>query len=170
MRVRLFGLYWSEAKLANGKTKRYYYAWKGGPRINATYGTPDFIREYNDALATRKAAPEGVVFSLIVLFKSSSEFTTLGAKTKKDYLRYIKLIEEDFGDMPLAALEEKEVRGEFKAWRDKMASNPRKADYAWTVLARIFSVAKDRGKISVNPCERGDRGARPSTTPASTMT
>ncbi|WP_204269179.1 hypothetical protein, partial [Escherichia coli] len=28
---------------------------------------------------------------------------------------------------------------------------------AWTVLARIFSVAKDRGRISVNPCERGGR-------------
>jgi integrase len=25
------------------------------------------------------------------------------------------------------------------------------------VLARVFSVAKDRGKISVNPCERGGR-------------
>jgi integrase len=30
-------------------------------------------------------------------------------------------------------------------------------DYAWTVLARILSVAKDRGKIAVNPCEKGGR-------------
>jgi integrase len=59
--------------------------------------------------------------------------------------------------MPLAALDEKEARGEFKAWRDKLAANPRKADYACTVLARIFPVAKVRGKISVNPCERGGR-------------
>jgi len=38
-----------------------------------------------------------------------------------------------------------------------MADKPRKADYAWTTLARILSVAKDRGRISVNPCERGGR-------------
>lgn len=27
----------------------------------------------------------------------------------------------------------------------------------WTVLARILSAAKDRGRISINPCERGGR-------------
>jgi hypothetical protein len=29
--------------------------------------------------------------------------------------------------------------------------------YAWTVLQRILAVAKDRGKITTNPCERGGR-------------
>jgi len=33
----------------------------------------------------------------------------------------------------------------------------RHADYAWTVLQRILSVAKDRGKITTNPCEKGGR-------------
>src|SRR5262249_43265896 len=33
----------------------------------------------------------------------------------------------------------------------------RQADYAFTVLARALSWAKDRGKITVNPCERGGR-------------
>ena len=34
---------------------------------------------------------------------------------------------------------------------------PRKADYVWTTIARVLSVAKDRGKIAVNVCERGGR-------------
>jgi len=38
--------------------------------------------------------------------------------------------------MPLAALADRRVRGEFKAWRDSFAATPRKADYAWTTLAR----------------------------------
>lgn len=44
-------------------------------------------------------------------------------------------------------------------WRDDIAtaSGYRSADYAWTVLARILSWSKDRGKIDVNPCERGGR-------------
>jgi integrase len=33
----------------------------------------------------------------------------------------------------------------------------RQADYAWVVLARILSVAVDRGKIKENPCVRGGR-------------
>jgi hypothetical protein len=36
-----------------------------------------------------------------------------------------------------------------------MAPTPRQADYAWSTLARVLSVAKARGQISVNPCERG---------------
>jgi integrase len=38
-----------------------------------------------------------------------------------------------------------------------MANRPRTADYAWTVPARVLSVAKDRGAIAVNVCERGGR-------------
>jgi integrase len=43
-------------------------------------------------------------------------------------------------------------------WRDALAAKSvRQADYAWTVLARILSVAVQRGKISVNPCTAGGR-------------
>jgi integrase len=45
----------------------------------------------------------------------------------------------------------------FKTWRDSFAATPRKADYAWTTLARIMSFAKDRGMITANPCEKGGR-------------
>jgi integrase len=157
MRINLVGLHWTTAKLANGRPVTYYYAWKNGPRIKAKYGTQDFVREYNEHVASRRKAPEGVVFTLISEFKASAEFKILADKTKKDYLRYIKAIENEFGDMPIAALEQPGARGEFKTWRDTMADNKRKADYAWTVLARIFSVAKDRGRISINPCQRGGR-------------
>ena len=67
------------------------------------------------------------------------------------------MIEAEFGDMPIEALSDPEVRGEFKRWRDGMADAPRKADYAWTTLARVLSVAHDRGRIPVNPCQRGGK-------------
>jgi len=59
--------------------------------------------------------------------------------------------------MPLSVVQDRRARGKFKEWRDGMAANPREADYAWTVLARVISVAKDRGLIAVNVCERGGR-------------
>jgi len=73
-------------------------------------------------------------------------------------VRQIKIIEAEFSDFPLSALTDKRTRGIFKAWRDKLALRSRRqADYAWVVLARILSVAVDRGKIKDNPCARGGR-------------
>jgi integrase len=79
------------------------------------------------------------------------------ASTQRNYRLYLRLIEEEFGDLPLKALLDPEIRGEFKRWRDKLADKPRTADYAWTTLARVLSVAKDRGRITVNPCATGGR-------------
>jgi integrase len=95
--------------------------------------------------------------TIIARYKTSPEFTGLAQSTRRAYVAYIKLIEDEFGDLPVAALADRRVRGEFKNWRDKFGNTPRKADFAWTVLARILSFAKDRGIIAVNPCERGGR-------------
>jgi integrase len=70
----------------------------------------------------------------------------------------VKLIERQFCDFPLSAFSDPRTRGEFMGWRDKLALRSRRqADYAWTVLARVLSCAKDRGIVAVNPCERGGR-------------
>jgi hypothetical protein len=95
--------------------------------------------------------------SLIAAFRSSAEFAKTSEDTQRAYRAYLKMIEEEFGDMPIAALSDPKVRGEFKTWRDKMTHTPRKADYVWSTLARVLSVAKDRGLIPINPCERGGR-------------
>jgi hypothetical protein len=42
-------------------------------------------------------------------------------------------------------------------WRDEFAAKSvRQADYAWTVLSRILSVALKRGKIDASPCAGGE--------------
>jgi integrase len=162
-RGKLPGLATASKRLADGRRRKYYYAWRGGPMLKGAdgvplkLGDPEIIVAYAAAHAERKKPAQGTMFSLIAAFKAASEFTTLSEKTQKDYRRYLKMIEEEFGTMPLAAVEHRKARGEFKAWRDTMADRPRVADYAWTVLARVLSVAKDRGTISVNVCERGGR-------------
>ena len=100
---------------------------------------------------------QGKLFTLIAEFRASSEYSSLSDSTKRAYAAYLRMIEAEFGDMPIEALSDPEVRGEFKRWRDGMADTPRKADYAWTTLARVLSVAHDRGRIPVNPCQRGGR-------------
>lgn len=157
VRVNLKGIHQVKKRLADGSIATYYYAWRGGPRIEAPPGTEGFVQEFTDAQNGRKKGARGTLLQLTAEFRTSGEFTSLSKHTQDAYLRYIKLIEAKFGNMPLAVLSDPEVRGEFKEWRDGMAAKPRKADYAWTTLARVLSIAKDRGRIPVNPCEKGGR-------------
>jgi integrase len=157
VRVVLKGIHKVNARLATGETKTYCYAWRGGPQIKAKPGTPEFMREYQEAHANVRQPRSGTFMAIIARYKASPEFTKLAPSTRRAYLGYVKLVEDEFGDLPIAALADRRVRGEFKNWRDKYANTPRKADFAWTVLARILSFAKDRGIIAINPCERGGR-------------
>jgi len=159
VRVRLKGVASATKKLADGTRVTYYYAWRGGPRLTGEPGTADFIASYNEAVATRRIEPSGRFNKLIDTFLDSTEFRNdLAERTKADYRRIIDGIRAKFGQMPLAAVEDRRARGVFKAWRDELAlKSARQADYAWTVLARILSVCKDRGLIAVNQCEKGGR-------------
>jgi integrase len=157
VRVVLKGVHEVRRRLANGATRMHYYAWRGGPAIHAKPGTPEFVQAYNEAHAGIRRPTAGTMMTVIADYKASPDFTKLAPSSGRMYLRYIGLIEEAFGDLPLTALADRRVRGEFKAWRDLFAATPRKADYAWTVLARLMSFAKDRGTIATNPCEKGGR-------------
>jgi integrase len=157
MRVYLKGVKKVTARLATGETKLYYYAWSGGPRLVGQPGSAEFLSSYTAAHESRKRPSRGTLFTLISEFRASAEFAAKSNSTQRNYQRYLRLIEEEFGDLPLQALLDSEIRGEFKRWRDKLADKPRTADYAWTTLARVLSFAKDRGRITVNPCEAGGR-------------
>lgn len=153
VKAKLAGLHKVRAK---GRT--YYYAWRGGPRIHAEFDTPEFLVEFTDA---HKAAPRrrsATTFETLVdQYQDSAEFKQRSKSTQASYRRYLALAVKEFGDAPLAALQDPSMRGDIKDWRDTMAATPRTADYAWTCVARVLSFAKDRGRIGVNVCERGGR-------------
>jgi integrase len=81
----------------------------------------------------------------------------LEPRTQRDYLRQIARIEIDFGDLPLAALDDPRVTRDFLEWRDAMANSPRQADYAWMVLMRLVSWARARGLTTYRPPDRIER-------------
>lgn len=160
----LKGIHKVKARLADGSTRYYLYAWRGGPLLTDANGAQlqpgdgRIAKAYADAVDADKKKQAGTLRTLVDEFRRSTEYTTRAEKTRRGYDLYLRLIEDDIiSDMPLAALQDPKSRGDFKAWRDKMADKPRTADYAWTTLARVLSVAKDNGRISVNVCERGGR-------------
>ncbi len=152
MRVHLKGVH-----TVRSGSKAYHYAWRGGPRLVGEPGTPDFMASYNAALQARKQPAEGTMFTLVSEYRRSAEFSRLAPGSQKDYRRYLALIENKFGRMPLEVLNDPRVRGDFKEWRDSLSDRPRTADMAWAVLARVLSVALDRGKIRLNPCLKPGR-------------
>ncbi len=158
MRIRLRGINSVPKRLADGRTVTYWYAWKGGPRLQGEPGSPEFIASYNEAVARKVIPPTGVLLSVLQAFQASTDFTDLAPRTRADYVKQVRLIEREFGDFPLSALADRRTRGLFLNWRDRLATRSRRqADYAWQVLARVLSWAKGRGLIAVNPCERGGR-------------
>jgi integrase len=158
MRVRLKGLNRVRRTLADGSVVTYYYAWKGGPRLDGEPGTPEFIASYHAAVSTRRQTAPGTLLSLMQAFQNSHEFRSRAELTRKDYVRKIEIIEREFAEFPIVALADRRAKSTFLEWRDRLGlKSERQADLAWTVLARILSWSKKRGLIDVNPCERGGR-------------
>jgi integrase len=155
MRINAKGLHWTVAKLADGTTKTYWYAWRGGPRLRGEPGCPEFIADFNAAVATKVPAPEGQLLSLLQAYQKSTDFLKLRERTREDYKTQIAKIELKFGDCPKKALSDPRTRGVFLDWRDELAlKSPRQADYTFQVFALVLAWAKHRGKITVNPLER----------------
>ncbi|WP_346772368.1 tyrosine-type recombinase/integrase [Chelativorans sp. AA-79] len=151
-------------RLADGSTRTYLYAWRGGPRLFDLDGRALTVVDdrlwpaYERAVASVRAIRPQNLHLLVDEFRDSSEYKKLSDKSKRGYDRYLKLIEaDDIALMNIQELQDPEARGHFKKWRDTMADKPRTADYAWVTLARVLSVAKDNGRIKVNVCERGRR-------------
>jgi len=88
-------------------------------------------------------------------YQQSQNFLGLRDRTRADYVKQIVKIEQKLGDCPIKALSDPRTRGVFLDWRDELAlKSKRQADYALTILGTVLGWAKERGKITVNPCER----------------
>ena len=96
---------------------------------------------YDDHRASTKAAPE---------------FTGLAESSQRVVSAYIKLIENEFGDLPFAALAIAGCAANSRAGatvRRNAAQGRLRLDDA----GADHVVRKDRGIIATNPCERGGR-------------
>jgi hypothetical protein len=118
MRINTKGPHWSVAKLANGTTKTYFYAWRGGPRIKGEPGSPEFIAAYNAAVATKTPVPDGQLIALLQAYQRSTDFLKLRERTRADYVTQIARIEQRLGDCPIRALADPRTRGVFLEWRE----------------------------------------------------
>lgn len=74
MRIRLKGINVVGKRLADGGTRVYYYAWKGGPPLRGAPGTPEFVACYNEAVARKVTPRRGRLLSVLQAYQASEDF------------------------------------------------------------------------------------------------
>jgi integrase len=116
-------------------------------------GSAEFIADVAAAEKLMRDRLAGTFNQLIRMFTLSAEFnTTLAASTKVEYRRMLTKAEGEFGDMPIAALEDPRVRRDLTEWREKVAriSGEREADNRLSSVSAMLTWAVERGHISTN--------------------
>lgn len=134
------------------KDRTYYYAWRGGPRLEGEPGTPEFLQSFHDAKAPQHSLDKRKLSTWIVLYKASGEFRELAERTKKEWLPWLDRIADQFGSLSIRQFDRPQIRLRIRAWRDKWRETPRTADFAKQVLSRVLSYAEENGALSTNPC------------------
>lgn len=159
MKVDLLGVHRVKKRLADGTATYYYYAWRGGPRIQAKPNSQAFVSEYLKLTRNREDTPfEGKLAEIIRDYMRSSAFQTLKPSTKEGYEIAIRAIEGEFYDMPARKISASGTRTLFLQWRDEIAETPpRKADLFMSVLQRILAFTYDREMIARHPLEKVEK-------------
>ncbi len=150
VQVELKGLY-----KVTAKGKEYWYAWRGGPALKGKPGTPEFMASYNEAVANRTAPAGDTFHAAIVSYRNSQAYKALAPSTRKQWSRWLDLIDTYFGTLRQAQFGRPDrIRPIIRKWRATYADRPRAADYGMQVLSRVCSHMVDpMAVIASNPCE-----------------
>ena len=91
--VELKGLH-----IVRSKGREYAYAWRGGPRVKGIPGTPEFQKNYNEAVAQYRVPDSSKFRAVIIAYKASKDYEKLADTTKRNWSRWLDRIRDHFGD------------------------------------------------------------------------
>jgi integrase len=152
VRVDIPGVNKVKKTLSDGTVKYYYYHRATGQRLKGKPGSPEYLRDYAAADKLMADRHAGTLNGLIRNYSLSDEFGNLRDSTQNEYRRMLMRIEEQFGDMPIAALEDPRVRQDFMRWRAVVAqaSGKREADNRLSVVSAMLTWAIQHGEVFHN--------------------
>jgi integrase len=135
------------------KGKEYWYAWRGGPRLFATPGTPAFLQELSEVVASRHRPDASTISGLIAMYRASDEFTDLAQSTKDLWSPWLDRIRDYFGGLKVKVFERPGIKPEIRRWHKSRKGTPRAAYTGMQVLSRLLAFAIAEGKLAgTNPC------------------
>lgn len=144
-------------KVKPGKPIRWYvYAWRGGPCIAKRVQ----VKRPELSAAEMKLAAEKLESSsrpdphslraLIREWKASPEWLRLADGTRKTWGSNLNLIEDKWGDVPLALWNDPRMVAKVVSWRDGRKETPRAADIGVTVLRELLKFGRLRARVLTN--------------------
>lgn len=155
MLVKLKGVHTVKRRVADGSTRTYYYAWRGGPRMKSKPNTEAFAVEL--ARLKEMAAPTDTLDTLIANFKGPAnapnpDWLALAETTRIDHEFAFRLILQRWPSLPLRLTQAKGMKAHIRDWHRSFAANPRKADKLLFSLSKLFSYAIENEVLERNPC------------------
>lgn len=152
VRANLKGINTVKKQLKDGTTKTYQYHRATKRPLRGPPESPEFLEDYAAAERSLVDRQKGTLSGLIRDFTQSTEFANRAESTQKEYKRMLTKIEDKFGKMPIAVLEDPRVRGDFLDWQEEVAraSGAREADNRLTILSAMLTWAVRRVRISNN--------------------
>jgi len=142
---------------AKGRT--YFYAYRNGPRIEAEYGTKEFLEEFIAARSRVSHHDRSRFGTWVSLYKASNDksggkpYNDLADSTKRNWAPMLDNIKEHFGTLPVRVFDRPTIRTDIRHWLGRWRETPRMADVAKQVLSRVCSFIVAEGALSKNPCE-----------------
>lgn len=91
---------------AKGRT--YYYAWRGGPRLVGTPGSPEFIASYNEAVEQRRTPDKNRFRFIVTDYKGSADHKKLAESTRSQWGKWLDRVAEHFGELSIAQFDRPE--------------------------------------------------------------
>lgn len=153
VRVDIKGWFTTYKTLKTGERREYHYHRVTLRRLNGKPGSPEFIADYAAAEKLMRDRLAGTFNGLVRIYTLSVEFEDkLSASTQSEYRRLLTAAESEFGNMPLAALDDPRVRKDFLDWRETVAkaSGEREADNRLSAISAMLTWAVDRGQANAN--------------------
>jgi integrase len=150
--ARLKGINKVRKLLADGSVRIYYYHRATGRRLKGAPESFEFLESYSAAEKATTQRHAGTMVQLIRSYISSPEFEKRAESTRKEYSRMLSKIEDKFGTMPIAALDDPRVRQDFMSWRAEVArsSGNREADNRLSVISALLTWARENGHVTTN--------------------
>jgi integrase len=152
--IKIDGVHMVRKRLRDGTIRRYFYHRASGVALGSDPTDPLFMRKYNNAHKKPKAGPdiviEGSFRELTAKYKKNHLYLALSDDSKKDYKRYLKVIDDTYGDEYVRDYQREYAFDLQDVWAD----TPRTANYLIQVLSRVLSFGMDRGYRKDNPIFR----------------
>ncbi|MBD9510048.1 tyrosine-type recombinase/integrase [Ensifer sp. ENS10] len=152
MLVKLKGIHKVKRRLASGEVRVHYYAWRGGPKMEAEPNTESFAAELLKHRAESAPAEVKTLDDLIDTFQKSPAFSALAEKTQDAHKHSFKEIRKEWPKLPLKLTQQRGMKAMIRKWHHTFSANPRKADQMLFSLSRVFTFGIDEETIEKNPC------------------